>query len=275
MSDRELIEFLQWCLPRLQLQWPGFRMVRRTVRKRLIRRMRELGVSNLTAYRQRLETSPAEWDVLDGMSRIPISRFYRDKYVYDMLADSVLPECARRTGISCNGKVRILSAGCASGEEPYSVSLVWHLRIADSFPDRAIDILAADVDELMLKRAKDACYSSGSLKDLPHDLMQSGLERRRDAWCVLQRFRACVRFVQCDLRKCVPDGPFDLVLCRNTAFTYFDATTQARVAAQMHTALRSGGYLVIGTHETIAATGHQLVQQAPGCPIFRKSATAS
>ena len=275
MTDHELIEFLQWCMPKLHLAWPGFRKVRRTIRKRLVRRMRELGVTSLHSYREKLKTSPAEWVVLDELSRIPISRFYRDRFVYDMLANSVLPDCAERASIRGDGMIGILSAGCASGEEPYSVSLVWHLRIADRFPDCAIDVLAVDVDDVMLERAQRACYAPSALKDLPEDLLVRGFRQENDAFHLQDQFRKCVRFSKCDLRTSLPDGPFDLILCRNTAFTYFDRATQAQTLARFNTALRAGGYLVVGAHETPPIEAGELVLVRPGQPLFRKPEQAS
>ena len=189
ISDHELIEFLQWCLPKLQLRWPGFRKVRRTIRKRLTRRIRELGLADLADYRNTLAAEPAEWSILDTVCRIPISRFYRDRSVYDTLANQILPDCAARARARGDGKISILSAGCASGEEPYSVSLVWHMRVARGYPDCTIDILAVDIDDVMINRAQAACYSPGALKDLPDDLLDLGFEQKHGACCLLDRFR--------------------------------------------------------------------------------------
>jgi len=271
ISDQELIEFLQWCLPKLQLRWPGFRKVRRTIRKRLTRRIRERGLSGLANYRKTLAADPAEWSLLDTICRIPISRFYRDRSVYDLLANQVLPDCAARARARGDGKISILSAGCASGEEPYSISLVWYLRVAEGFADCTIDILAVDVDDLMISRAQAACYSPSALKDLPHDLVVPGFEYKHEAHCLKDRFRKCVHFLNCDLRKSVPDGPFDLVLCRNTAFTYFDEATQAFVLSRLDAVLRTGGYLFTGAHEVLPAIDNNLVRVQPGSPVFRKS----
>ncbi|MBM4089995.1 MAG: hypothetical protein FJ276_11330 [Planctomycetes bacterium] len=96
MTDRECVEFLQWALPQLSLRWPGFRRVRRQVHKRIVRRLSELGLRRIADYRAYLDTHAAEWSVLDAMSRISISRFYRDRDVFEHLRDAVLPELAER-----------------------------------------------------------------------------------------------------------------------------------------------------------------------------------
>jgi chemotaxis protein methyltransferase CheR len=125
MDDPELVRFLQWCLPKLGLRWAGFRKVRGTLRKRLTRRIRELKLLSLAAYRQRLGTDRSEWRQLESLCRIPISRFYRDKAVYDILASEILPTCAQAARSRNVKALLVLSAGCASGEEPYTISLIW------------------------------------------------------------------------------------------------------------------------------------------------------
>ena len=90
MTDSDCVEFLQWALPRLKMRWPGFRKVRKQVGKRIRRRMRDLKLNGLSDYRCYLETHADEWARLDEICRITISRFYRDKGVFDELRDTVL-----------------------------------------------------------------------------------------------------------------------------------------------------------------------------------------
>ena len=123
----------------------------------------------------------------------------------------------------------------------------------------------------MINRAQAACYSSSVLKDLPRDLVELGFEQKHGVHCLMDRFRKCVQFLNCDLRKTVPDGPFDLVLCRNTAFTYFDEATQALVLSKLDAALRTDGYLVTGAHEVLPAMDSNLVRAQPGSPVFIKT----
>ena len=95
VKDADCTAFLQWALPRLGMRWPGFRRVRGQVCKRLRRRMAELGLRNLAAYRALLETHSGEWVPLDGLCRISISRFYRDQGVWRTLEREVLPPLGR------------------------------------------------------------------------------------------------------------------------------------------------------------------------------------
>lgn len=91
MRDADCVAFLQWALPHLRLRWPGFRKVRKQVCKRIDRRCRELGLADIAAYRDYLASQPGEWPTLASMCRVSISRFYRDRAVFDQLAQVVLP----------------------------------------------------------------------------------------------------------------------------------------------------------------------------------------
>jgi chemotaxis protein methyltransferase CheR len=247
----EIAAFLQWALPRLGLRWRGFRNVQSTVEKRLVRRMAELGLGSLGEYRARLESHEPEWELLDAMCRIPISRLYRDRAVFERLTAEVLPsrsDAAMREG---RPSVDVWSAGCASGEEPYTVAILWHLEIAPRHPGLELDLLATDVNATMIARGEHGCYGEGSLRELPSGLRETAFDHGDGDSCVKRELRRGVRFRQEDMRKAMPDGPFDLILCRNSAFTYFDEATQRAVAERFAERLRMGGALVVGTHEEV------------------------
>src|SRR6516225_732332 len=122
MPEDARVDFLKWCVPRLGLRWPGYRKVRGLVGKRLNRRLAELGLADLSAYRTFLMREPAEWGQLDAMCRIPISRFYRDRGVFDAIGQQLLPEAAAAVTARGANAVKCWSAGCASGEEPYTLA---------------------------------------------------------------------------------------------------------------------------------------------------------
>jgi chemotaxis protein methyltransferase CheR len=232
MTDAECVDFLQWALPRMGLRWHGFRKVRRQVCRRVARRLAELGLS-VDGYRAYLDGEAAEWDVLAGLCRVTISRFWRDRAVFEALRDEVLSELGPH--------VRAWSAGCASGEEPYS------LVLAAAEARVGIDVIATDVDPTVLERAGRACYPESSLRDLPADLRTRAFEEG----CLRADFRARVEFRRHDVRDGAPDGPFDLVLCRNLVFTYFADAAQVDVGGGLVRSLHAGGALVIGTHEAL------------------------
>jgi chemotaxis protein methyltransferase CheR len=262
VSDPDCTAFLQWALPQLQFRWAGFRKVRRQVCRRVGRRLRELGLDGFSAYRVRLEADPAEWRVLDGLCRITISRFFRDRGVFEVVRREVLPEIAAKAREEGRA-ARAWSAGCASGEEPYTLKILWDAEIVGP----PLHVVASDADPLVLGRARRGCYDASSLRELEPSLIERGFDRIGPLWCVRPEHRDGVEFLARDLRAEAPEGPFDLILCRYLAFTYFADALQRRVLTAMLGRLRPHGFLVIGTHEHLPDDPAGLDPVAP--QIFR------
>jgi chemotaxis protein methyltransferase CheR len=272
MGDADCVAFLQESLPRLGLRWQGFRKVHGQVCKRLRRRMKQLGIEGFAAYRKRLETHPEEWTVLDGLTHITISRFFRDKSIFEALERRVLPDIAARAR-SEKREARFWSAGCASGEEPYTLKILWDLAVAPAFPGVECSVIATDVDETVLRRARKACYSRGSLRELPEALLRQGLEQSGSLFCVRQHHREGVNFLLQDLRSKAPDGRFDLILCRNVAFTYFEPSLQAEALDRILRRLAQPGYLAIGAQEKLPHEISGLMSLSGVPEIFRYERT--
>jgi chemotaxis protein methyltransferase CheR len=271
VADPPSIAFLKWCLPELGLRWQGYRRVRRLVLKRVGRRIAELGLADLDAYRSFLLREPGEWARLDAMCRIPISRFYRDRRVFDAIGREVLPMAADAALSRGDRALRCWSAGCAAGEEPYTLALQWRLTIAADRPRLGFSVIATDSDAVMLRRAQAACYARSSLKDLPPPWIARAFFPSGSLLCLLPEFRQEVHFMMQDVRSAMPDGPFDLILCRNLVFTYFDDTLQRRLARQLVERLVPQGFLVIGTHEVLPEEELGLSAIGAGLPIYRRS----
>lgn len=251
MKDEQCVRFLQWALPQLHMRWPGYRKVRRQVCKRVDRRIQELGLEGVDAYRSWLDENDDEWQHLDACCRITISRFYRDRAVFDALADQVLPalaDSARRRG---DTDLRIWSAGCGSGEEPYTLAVIWHSELQHRFPGMGIEIVATDADPNVLQRARAGRYQFGSLKELPERLREQAFNRDDDAYVLKPEYRRGVRLLEQDIREGQPDGRFDLVLCRNLVFTYFDESRQREVLRRITGTMHDGAALVLGAHERL------------------------
>ncbi len=251
MRDRECVALLQWALPRLGLRWHGFRRVRRQVCKRISRRMAELGLPEAAAYRARLEADPAEWSVLDTYCWISVSRFYRDRGVFEDLAGEILPELARASLARDRHALRAWSAGCASGEEPYSLRLAWDFGVAPALPDAELQIVATDASPELLERAKRAVYAASALKELPAAWRSSAFDGLDGSYRLREQFRPGVQFRRQDIRKAMPAGPFDLILCRNLAFTYFEPDLQSAILGGLVKRLVPGGALLVGAHEAL------------------------
>lgn len=251
MRDCDCVDFLQWALPKLRLRWAGYRKVRRQVCKRVARRMRALAVPTLDAYQDYLGQHPKEWGRLDDCCHITISRFVRDRHVFDFLGAEVLPDLVHSCLQRGEQTLRVWSAGCGAGEEAYSLLLLWDFRVQERFPDVEIHVLATDLDSNSLRRAAKACYAGSSLKQLPDRWRRRAFQGRTSGACLRPEYQARVSFVSQDLRKEMPADRFDLILCRNLAFTYFNIDVQKQVLEEFGQHLTRGGALVIGSHERL------------------------
>jgi chemotaxis protein methyltransferase CheR len=233
------------------MQWRGFRKVRGQVCKRINARLRELGPPDFEAYRSYLEDNNDEWAVLDSFCRITISRFFRDREVFRFLEGEVIPKLSEAALFQGHNELRCWSIGCAFGEEPYTLALLWDLAVGRLFPSLKLRILATDADRTMIERAEEGCYAPHSLKDLPLDWIARAFERKGSRFCITADVRAAVAFVTQDVRTQTPHGLFHLILCRNLAFTYFDDALQRETLARLRDKLHAGGILVIGIKESL------------------------
>jgi chemotaxis protein methyltransferase CheR len=271
MTDHECARFLQWCLPELRFRWAGFRRVRKQVCKRLGRRVAELGLDDLDAYRVFLESHDEEWRVLDSMCRVTITRFYRDRAVWDLLCADVLPALARRAVSSGKMEVRCWSAGCGSGEEAYTLRIAWLLgAIPATGVDLPLRVVATDSNPMLFDRARRGIYKPGSLRFLPVEWVETAFEETTEGHRLQDTFTKDIDFVDQDIRENMPDGVFDLVLCRNLVFTYFDESLQKELLERIAGRIAADGTLVIGAHERLPGLAHDFEALKNNQSIWQK-----
>ena len=252
MRDQECVSFLQWILPQLNYLWRGYRKVRRQVCKRLQRRIYELGFYKLAEYQEYLIENKREWEILDSLLCITISRFYRDPQIFRFIETRIFPRLIQNTKTEARNQINVWSIGCCSGEEPYTINLIWHLSLPVSRRDRFnLNIVATDSSTAMLKRANKASYTRGSIRFLPENYVKSAFVQQGKDFELKEEFRENITFFQQDIRKEAPEGQFDIILCRNLAFTYFRENLQQEILSIIYNRLRSGGYLIIGSHEKL------------------------
>jgi chemotaxis protein methyltransferase CheR len=270
MQDAECVRFLQWALPRLHLRWPGFRKVRKQVCKRLARRLNALHVEDLDAYQQFLSEHPEEWHTLDGLCRVVITRFYRDKLVFAKLVEDILPQLAVAALESDREKLRVWSVGSASGEEAYTLAMLWEELLAPRYSQLRLAILGTEIDPCLLERCRQACYPASAVKNLPAVLRDAAFTKTGEVYCLKPRYQTSVRFEQQDIRASLPGDMFDLILCRNLVFTYFDEPLQRSLLQRLLARLRPGGWLVVGVHEKlpVGVEGVSVVSERLG--LYRK-----
>ncbi len=242
--------------------------MRRQVCKRITRRLRRLGLEDVAQYRAYLEACAAEWAVLDQLCHVTISRFWRDREVFAYLEHTVMPVLAQRAGAQGESHLWCWSAGCAAGEEAYSLVLLWTFALQTRFPRLDIRVVGTDADVPMLRRARRACYAASSLRELPRAWREQAFVHTAQGFCLQARYRHPVFLVAQDLRVAAPQRRFWLILCRNLAFTYFDAALQRQVLQCLVERLYHGGALVIGRRERLPSAPPALAPWAAELGVY-------
>lgn len=242
------------------------------LRRRIAVRMRACGAHTFSDYQRVLDQSPAEYERLKDAITINVTRFYRNADTWNLLRAGLLQEvCA-----GDSGEVRVWSAGCSSGEEPYTLAIL----MADHFdrqsrPERfgRVTVDATDIDRQCLERAQAGRYRRDSLGDVPADLARTYFEDEGDECRVIERVRRRVVVRTLDLSsEPPPRSNYQLILCRNVVI-YFERATQERVFLAFAEALAPGGILVLGKVETLFGPARdRLTLLDPRERVYRRTA---
>jgi chemotaxis protein methyltransferase CheR len=259
--------FLKQACPPLDLDWRKYR--RRSARHRVLVRMAELGLTRFEDYLDRLDCDPGEAAGLAELMAVTVSRFFREASVWKTLEERVLPHLLAAS--AGRRRLRAWSVGCAGGEEPYSLALLWQARLQPRFPRRRLVILASDIDQSSLERARLAIYGGSSLREVPSALKEKWFAARGDRRRLSPLVAVQVRFLHHHFMTDPPPGTFDLVLARYLPFTYYRGERRLRAARRLWRALRPGGALMIGAKEALQAEERHLFAPWPGAKaVYRR-----
>jgi chemotaxis protein methyltransferase CheR len=222
---------------------------------RLARRLRALGLPDFASYLELIEDADAEEShCLINALTTNVTHFFREEHHFDHLDKTFFPSVLARPAL--DRKVRIWSAGCSSGEEPYSLAMVAREFLdAAAMPALDLKILATDIDSDVLARARKAFYELRRSAQLtPARLAQhfmSAPEHGAHTYQVVERTRNLVTFNQLNLLEPWPmRGPFDAIFCRNVMI-YFDRATKMNLVRRFTEYLRPGGFLFLGHSESL------------------------
>ncbi|MEH1922902.1 CheR family methyltransferase [Nostoc sp.] len=221
---------------------------RSTLIRRVLKRMQSLTIENFEEYQDYLEVYPEEFNYLFNTILINVTAFFRDSSAWEHIAGEILPNLIRNKKKS--DQIRIWSAGCASGEEAYTLAMLMaEILGAEEFRQR-VKIYATDVDEDALNQARLAVYSAKDVQAVPDELRQKYFESVGNRYVFRQDLRRSVIFGRHDLLQDAPISRLDLLVSRNTLM-YFNSETQGRILARFHFALNDDGFLFLGKAEML------------------------
>jgi chemotaxis methyl-accepting protein methylase len=228
-----------------------------------------LGSRSLKEYLERLEGDKEAREEAERLLTVSISRFFRDSALWQALERGVLPELVRQG----EDRIRVWSAGCARGEEAYSLRIVWQALgdRCDGLPD--LELWATDVNPYFLEKAREGVYGPSSMKAVPEEWRAAYFSRipGEERFAVSGSLKEGVRWgVHNLVREEPPASGFHLVFLRNNLLTYYEKGLRVPAFRRVVSALRPGGVLIIGNKERLPRDCGPLVQLT-SCPYaFRK-----
>ncbi len=242
---------------------------------RLQKRLRVLNMKSFEEYTRFVFNSDHGQDELVNMVDLATTNktdFFREPHHFDFLVNNALPALSERYDSGQRRPLRLWSAGCSTGEEPYTLAMALSEH-AGNTPGFRFDILASDLSTSALEAGRDAIYSQEKVDPIPYALKRKYLLRSRDRKSNLVRMtpdiRSNVRFEQMNFmdEHYSPADRMDIIFCRNVII-YFDRPTQRRILCRLADNLLPGGYLFVGHSETLNGLGVPV--EAVGPTVHRK-----
>ncbi|MEH1833173.1 MAG: CheR family methyltransferase [Nostoc sp.] len=221
---------------------------RSTLMRRVSKRIQLLTIKNFQEYIDYLKIHPEEFNYLFNTILINVTAFFRDPLAWEYLAEQILPNLIRNKKTS--DQIRIWSAGCASGEEAYTlVILMAQILGVEEFRQR-VKIYATDVDQDALKQARLAMYSAKDVQAMPDEIREKYFEIVGNHYLFREDLRRSVIFGRHDLLQNAPISRLDLLVSRNTLM-YFNSEAQGQILSRFYFGLNDGGYLFLGKAEML------------------------
>lgn len=242
------------------------------VYRRLMRRTRELKMASFSDYCRLLETDGEELPKFINAITTNLTSFFRELHHFDFLRDQFLPQHMQQ--FAAARRLRIWSAACSTGEEPYSLAITLSEAFGSQLAGWDAKILATDLDTDVLETARAGIYREDRIADLPPEIQRRWFRRGKGGNANMVRvdpsLAALITFKPLNLLNAWPvRGPFDVIMCRNVLI-YFDRETQQELVARYSQLLRPGGLLILGHSESVAKGFSEFAMQ--GRTIFvRKS----
>ncbi len=216
--------------------------------RRVTLRMQQVGVESISDYSDYLKAHPQEFTQLFNTIEINFTDFFRDASAWDHIATQIVPRLV--AGKPESEPLRVWSAGCATGEEAYTLAIVLAQSLGVEQYLERVKIYATDVDSDALKQARTGSYHSRQVVDIPTHLLEQYFERDREHYVFRSDLRRATIFSRHNLITDAPMSKIDLLVCRNVLI-YFNIEAQTRVLARFHFSLKDSGFLFLGQAEMV------------------------
>jgi len=246
MNKSDFGKFLKTVLPGMGYNWTRFD--RRNIRRRIRSRMEALRIYELEKYAQTVLSDPSEQTALDSLLKLTITRFFRNSWLWSDLGTTI-PGIAGMLGN--DEPLAIWSAGCAGGEEPFSLAMLMDDLQRTGKLSHPWHILGTDTDKAVWQRTLEGKYKRGTIREVPRHLLERWFREDAGGWILAQEVRNLVEFRRHDLLTADAPGRFHMVFLRNSILTYNTVEMQRRVLEHIYHCLLDPGYLIIGRTERL------------------------
>jgi two-component system CheB/CheR fusion protein len=243
-----------------------------TIERRLARRMALRGVSDLTGYRRLLLSDAAEFVSLSEDMFIHVTAFFRDPEVFEFLSAQILPEIFGRK--VAGAPIRVWVAGCSTGEEVYTIAMLFLERSSELGFENSLQIFGSDISEESIERARRGVYSDNAMRDVTEERRRRYFTRGEGFHRISKHVRDLCVFVRHDLAHDPPFSKVDFVSCRNVMI-YFEPSLQKKLVSTLHYALNQPGYLLLGRSESISSFGALFARVDKANRVFARLAAPS
>ncbi|MCB8978144.1 MAG: PAS domain-containing protein [Ardenticatenaceae bacterium] len=243
-----------------------------TILRRIARRMSINQIDGMAEYVKFLEQSPTESQLLYKEFLISVTRFFRDPEAFEIIKKDVIPELFK--GRKPLDQIRVWVAGCATGEEAYSLAILFQEYMQETGQRVDVKIFATDIDQDALDVAGRGLYPESTLADISFERLQNFFIKRGDNHEILRHVRASVVFAYQNLIKDPPFSRIDLVSCRNLLI-YLQPHLQKSVMGLFQFALKPGGFMLLGSSETVGNFSDVFVSHHNRWKIYRYEGDAS
>ena len=239
-----------------------------TLKRRVERRMgmASIPAGDLALYRQLLDREPKEVDALAQDLLINVTSFFRDESIFRYLGEKIVPDLVR-AHVS-DSPIRVWIAGCSSGEEAYSIAILFSEAIAAIHPHKKLQVFASDVDAEAIATAREGVYPASITADVSEARLARFFTKDERGYRVLPELRSLVVFTEQDVLGDPPFSRIDMVSCRNLLI-YLMPEAQTKVISLFHFALRENGVLLLGSSETVGKADERFAAISRSRRIFR------
>ncbi|MFL5680461.1 MAG: CheR family methyltransferase [Chloroflexota bacterium] len=265
-EERLLARFLDEVREQTGIDFSTYK--RPTILRRLQRRMVATNANRLADYIRYVGKHPEEYQRLASSFLIKVTEFFRDPELFGRLRESILPEIVKRRRAQSR-ELRLWSAGCATGEEAYSIAILAYEALGNEIADWTVRVFATDLDGEAVAFARRGIYPAAALDALPPELVERHFHKLDGEYEVRSHIRALVVFGQHDLAVRAPFPRIDLILCRNVLI-YFTGELQRRALELFAFSLVDGGSLILGKAETTSPLPELFAVEDQRLKVFRR-----